>query len=137
MYSLFNDDPERKGAAEGEARRDAAHVILIVHRRTLILFQMRAFLRHLLANGPASSDAMRALVPIPKGVDPRCTGAAVRALASLKLITSVGRTRTRRAPGHARGLELWAITDEFLAHCWLAANPAPTEPAPTAGEVRA
>ena len=89
-------------AANGEALRDAALYTFRAHRAALVRRIQRAYLRHLLDKGPDTSDAVRALVPIPAGIDPRVVGAAVRALsADGGLIYSTGRRRSRRPLAHA------------------------------------
>jgi len=111
-------------AASGEALRDIALNLLRVHRAALVRRIQRAFLRHLLDNGPDTSDAVRALVPIPAGIDPRTVGAAVRALsADCGLICSTGRQRSRRPEAHARNLDVWAIRDRAAAERWLIEHP--------------
>ena len=122
-------------AASGEALRDAALRILRKHRAALVRRIQRAYVRHLLDNGPDTSDAVRALVPIPAGIDPRVVGAAVRALsADDGLIYSTGRRRSLRPLAHARNLDLWAVRDRAAAERWLADHPEPTEPATAADE---
>jgi len=111
--------------SEGERLRDRALGKLRAHRPSLTRRLMRVFLEYLLDFGPSTSDALRLLVEIPAGIDPRCVGAAVRALHEADLITSVGREKTRRPVAHARVLELWAVRDEAAARLWLLANPAP------------
>src|SRR5947207_1946352 len=78
----------------------------------------RAFLLRLLEHGPDTSDAVRGLVPIPAGTDPRVVGSAVRGLAEQVLITSVGRRKTRRGIAHARKLDVWQVTDMAKARRW-------------------
>jgi len=60
-------------------------------------------------------------------------GAALRRLADTKLITIVGRTKSRRREAHARNLERWAVRDETEARRWLqshaAGEPPPADPA--------
>ncbi len=118
-------------AASGEALRDAALYTFRTHRAALVRRIQRAYLRHLLDNGPDTSDAVRALVPIPAGIDPRVVGAAVRALsADDGLIVSTGRRRSRRPLAHARALDLWAVRDRAAAQRWLIEHPELTEPGP-------
>jgi hypothetical protein len=85
--------------------------------------------QHLLAHGPASTDPLRELVPIPPGIDPRVVGAAVRELSERGLIQSIGRRKFRRPAAHARKIDLWVITDADAGGLWLLTHPEPTEPA--------
>ncbi|MBM3983996.1 MAG: hypothetical protein FJ304_27750 [Planctomycetes bacterium] len=126
-------------AGEGEARRDAALNRLRVHRPALVRRLQRAFVRHLLDFGPDISDAVRAVVPIPPGIDPRVVGSAVRTLATDYHVTvpTGGRKHSRRPESHARKLDVWAIRDRSEAECWLRDNPElpdgsdlPDDPAP-------
>ena len=111
---------------DGEALRDCALALLRAHRAALVRRIQRAYLRHLLDKGPDTSDAVRALVPIPAGIDPRVVGAAVRAQsADDGLIFSTGRQRSRRPEAHARNLDVWAIRDRAAAERWLIEHPEP------------
>jgi hypothetical protein len=115
--------PSAAGRNEGERRRDVA-LQLFRNRRALFVRRVqRAYLQHLLGSGPDTCDPVRALVPLPEGIDPRLVGAAVRALAEPGLIRSVGRRRSTRSEAHARQLDVWAITDPAAAMTWLACHP--------------
>jgi hypothetical protein len=117
---------------EGEGRRDAALRLLRDRRAVLVRRVQRAYLAQLLDRGPSTVDAVRAAVPIPAGIDPRCVGAAVRGLATLRLIRRAGPDRSRRPVAHARDLPRWEIADRDAAAAWLAEHP--DLPAPDAGE---
>ncbi len=120
---------------DGEALRDDALSLLRAHRAVLVRRIQRAFLRYLLDTGPDTSDAVRALVPIPPGIDPRVVGAAVRALsADCGLITSTGRDKSRRREAHARTLDVWTIRDRSAAVAWLIANPELPDPGPAVAD---
>lgn len=122
-------------AASGEALRDAALSLLRAHRAALVRRIQRAFLRQLIDCGPDTSDAVRPLVPIPAGIDPRVVGAAVRTLAAdYVLIVSTGRQRSRRPLAHARNLDVWAVRDRAAAERWLIEHPELTEPDPAADD---
>jgi hypothetical protein len=113
------------GRVEGERRRDHAHGLLHAARAALIRRIQRAYLLHLLDHGPATIDAVRQLVPIPPGIDPRVVGAAVHSLATAGLIVSVGRQKSCRPKAHARKLDRWDIADRAGAAAWLATHPEP------------
>ncbi len=123
LFDFLADDND--GLADGERRREHAHHLHHVHRSALLLRLQRAYLMHLLEYGPATSDPLRSLVPIPQGTDPRVVGSAVRGLADAGLITSVGRRKSHRPQAHARKLDEWAIADAAKAQLWLAAHPEP------------
>ena len=113
-----NDNPR-----ESERRRDEALKRSRQRWPGLITLIQRNFILEILFNGPTTSDAVRKLVPIPRGIDPRVVGSAVRGLAESKLIVSVGRRKSHRPVAHARKLDLWAIHDEAAARAWLRAHP--------------
>ncbi|HJZ53634.1 MAG TPA: hypothetical protein VKE74_01670 [Gemmataceae bacterium] len=118
--SLVDDNP---GPREGDLLRDRALGLLRAHRPHLLRRLQRAFLQHLLDHGEDTSDALRCLVEIPRDIDPRIVGSAVRSLAELRLIVSVGRRKSRRGIAHSRKLDLWAIRDGANARHWLATHP--------------
>lgn len=108
---------------EGERLRDEALALLRDHRPALLRQLQRAFLQHLIQNGPATSDVVRSLVAIPTGVDPRVVGSAVRSLAEASLIISIGRRKSHRPESHARKVDVWNVTDEPKARHWLLSHP--------------
>jgi hypothetical protein len=114
--------------AEGERRRDAALALLALHRDPTVRRLQRAYLLHLLTAGPSTIDPIRAAVPIPGETDPRCVGAAVRGLATLRLIRRAGLTCPARHAAHGRDLPVWEIADRAAALVWLADHPGPPEP---------
>jgi hypothetical protein len=120
------------GLSEGERRRDQAHALLHARRPALIRRVQRAYLHHLLARGPATTDAVRELVPVPAGIDQRLVGAAVRALALDRQIVSVGRERSNRPAAHGRWLDRWSVIDRNAALSWLATHPDLPDPGPEA-----
>ncbi len=121
LFDGFHDD--NTDPREGEYLRDEALRRFRRRRPELVRRIQREFVRHLLDHGPATSDAARTSVPIPRGVDPRVVGSAVRGLAEVKLITSVGRRKSRRPAAHARKIDLWAIRDPDTAREWLDTHP--------------
>lgn len=113
---------------DGEDRRDAALALLRWHRAVLVRRVQRAYLTHLFTAGADTSDPVRDLVPLPPGIDPRLVGAAVRGLAELDLIRSVGRRRSTRPQAHARQLDVWAVSDRDAALAWLTCHPEMPDP---------
>jgi hypothetical protein len=111
------------GSAEGERLRDESLTLLRLQR---------AFLTFLLDHGSATTDAVGLAVPMPPGIDPRCVGAAVRGLETLRLIRKM-----RHAPrpiGPPRGARPRPpereITDRPASLDWLAAHPELPDPEP-------
>jgi hypothetical protein len=124
MTSLFDEFPEDNAPfLDGDRLRDLALDRLRKSRSALIRRLTRAFLQHLIDHGPDTSDAVRDLVPIPAGVDPRVVGAAVHSLAKSHLINSIGRRKSSRCVAHARKLDLWAVADLDSARLWLLTHP--------------
>ena len=111
------------GRAEGERRRDDAHALLLLHRAVLVRQVQRVYLDVLLTRGASTIDPVRALVPLPPGIDPRLIGAAVRGLAALRLIRRAGLDRSSRPEAHGRDLPLWEIADRAATLAWLASHP--------------
>lgn len=107
------------GLLDGERRRDGALQLLRDRRAVLVRRVQRAFVTLLLERSPSTIDPIRAIVPIPRGIDPRLMGAAVRELANVRLIYRVGLSRSVRPEAHGRDLPLWVISDETAARTWL------------------
>jgi hypothetical protein len=124
------------GLAEGERRRDEALTLLQLHRAVLVRRVQRVYLDLLLTRGPSTSDPVRALVPIPPGIDPRLVGAAVRQLAELGLIRRAGLVRSTRPEAHSRDLAVWELADRDAATAWLAAHADIPDPEPLAAPVQ-
>ncbi len=118
------------GVVYGELCRDAAIALLRDRRTVLVRRVQRAFLDYLLTHGPATVDPVRALVPIPRAVDPRLVGAAVRALSVEGLVYRHGSERSTRSEAHARRLDVWAIAEPATALAWLTVNPELPDPEP-------
>lgn len=124
MSTLFDSLPDdNSGSREGDQLRDRALDLLRTWRPALVRRLQRTFLQHLLDHGPATTDPLRDLVAIPPDVDPRVVGSAVRELAELVLIRSIGRRKSRRPAAHARKIDLWTITDPDAARAWLLLHP--------------
>jgi hypothetical protein len=126
MPTLFEDVPDdNHGPRAGEYLRDRALGLYRTWRPHLIRRLQRAFLQHILDHGSATSDSIRALIPIPTGTDPRIVGSVVRGLAEHRLIHSIGRRKSRRPEAHARKVDLWAVIDSAKAMAWLMTHPDP------------
>ncbi len=125
MASLFDDlDDFNDDGSEGERLRNEAFDLFRRHRPALVRRLQRAFLQHILDHGPSTSDALRALVEIPPGVDPRIVGYAVRTLSfDFGLTRRVNSAKTRRKIAHRRDLQVWDTLDAVKAHSWLQSNP--------------
>jgi hypothetical protein len=122
------DDLE--GAAEGRRRRDEALGLLAETRALLVRRVQRCFLTLLTDRGKATIDPVRDLVPIPKEIDARLVGAAVRQLAELGMIHRAGLSRSVRPEAHGRDLPIWGIIDRGAVLGWLATHSDEPDPAP-------
>jgi hypothetical protein len=111
------------GRLEGGLRRDTALARLRLHRAPYVRRVQRAMLRLLLDNGPSTIDPIRAVVPIPDGIDPRLVGAAVRSVAELGLIYRAGMSRSMRPAAHRRDLLVRAVSDRDAVLAWLSTHP--------------
>lgn len=115
---------------EGRRRKQEAQE---GHRHRNPLFTRtceRAILFNMLVNGGrATIDDVRAVVPTPPGKNPTIFGGVFRALCMAGLIAHDGFACTKRPEGHARPVRVWRLVDKEAAIAWLAANPAPGEPA--------
>lgn len=116
--SLFDDVPEDDDPpdrAEGERRRDDA---LDGHERTspeVVYCGRVALLTILLERGTATMDDVRAVVPVPPGVNPKAFGAVPGPLAKRSIIRKDGSRNTARPKAHARPLTVWALADRVKA----------------------
>jgi hypothetical protein len=110
-------------AAEGERLKREALALLEVRRETYIVRGRRALLARLLDVGTATADDVRAAVPIPTGINPKCFGAVPGQLARAGIIGRVGFAETTRREGHARPLSVWRLIDRAGALQWLADHP--------------
>jgi len=96
---------------------------LVEARRDLyILRGRRALLLDLLANGTATADDVSDVVPLPKGVDPRCLSAVPGALAGLDIIRSLGPVPSVRPERRGARVALWVLVDREKALRWLRDN---------------
>jgi hypothetical protein len=126
--------PAAAGLAEGERRRAAALAALAERRAALVRRAQRALLRQLLDTGEATADDVRAAVPLPDGIGPRCYGAVPLPLADAGIIRHAGYRPTRRPAGHARPIAVWALADRDAARAWLSTHPELPGPDPSEGD---
>ena len=116
--------------AEGERRRDAALTLLSERRAAVIRAGQRALLLKLLDAGTATADDVRAAVPLPPGIGPRCYGAVPLPLLDAAIIAHAGYRVCERPEAHARPVTVWALADRAAALAWLAAHPLLPNPEP-------
>lgn len=128
MTSLFDPEPAANAAAAGEGLRDAALLLLTATRPATIRRLQRAAVRLALEAGAVTADDVRDAVPIPPGINPKVTGAAVYGLALAGILTGAHYVRSRRKPAHARTLRVWLLTDAAAAVRWLNDNPEYPDP---------
>lgn len=110
---------------EGERRKAEAFDHFESHRSQLLLLGRRAMLVYALQHGKVTADEVRALVPLPAGIDPKAFGAVPGVLSKLGLIEPFGFQHTTRAAGHARPVRVWRIRDAEAARRWLNDHPDP------------
>ena len=123
MFNLFDDLPASNGEAEGERLRDSALDALRIHRAAVVRDLTRAALRLALERGTLTADDVRAVVPIPPGINPKVNGAALRELAEAGILSNTGNyRRSCRPQAHARVNPVWSLADTAGASAWLAAH---------------
>ena len=115
MSNLFDPEPSCNGLAEGEARRDAAHAGLEEHRPEIIRQLRIAAIRISFEKDEFTSDDVRAIVPIPEGINPKVVGAAIAALARANLFLEVGQQKSTRPEAHARRITVWRLVNHHEA----------------------
>jgi hypothetical protein len=116
------------GQAEGERRKNAAHVLLMARRAALVRQAQRALLLAALDRGESTADDVAAAVDVPPTVDARLLGAAPGALVRAGLIRLAGYVRSNRPERHASVIAVWRLADRLAALRWLADNPPLPEP---------
>lgn len=123
MQTLLDFSDSVDSHSAGEQRKDAAHLLMSVHRERLIRCGQRLLLEILLSNGRATADDVRDRLEIPEGINPKFVGAIPGPLAKLCIIAPDGFEKSRRAIAHARPNRVWRLRDESKARHWLAAHP--------------
>lgn len=108
---------------KGEALKQAALRLLEAKRERLVRSASRALLHHLSQHGTATIDDVRAVVPVPKGIDPRLFGAASSMLARAGITHFIGYSKTVRPVGHRHPIGIWEMADPAAAEAWLATHP--------------
>ncbi|NOY42981.1 MAG: hypothetical protein GXP26_14240 [Planctomycetes bacterium] len=106
----------------GNARKQAAHVLLEARREQYICAARRVLLLRLLEHGTATIDDVRDAIELPTGIDPKCFGAVPGHLARAGIIRRVGFATTTRAIAHARPVTVWQLVDARRAQAWLASH---------------
>ncbi len=115
MGSLFSADPQSNGGADGEARRDAALDLLLVHRGPLIRQIQAAAVRTAIEQWEVCADDVRALVPIPDGVNPKVVGAVFASLGRSQILQCIGFKKSTRPEAHARPIGKWRLANRSAA----------------------
>ncbi|QDS98146.1 hypothetical protein [Adhaeretor mobilis] len=105
--------------ADGEARKQAAHVLLEVRLESYVREARRVLLQALLDNGTATIDDVRAVVTLPDGMNPKVFGAIPGVLARAGIVRRRTWTPTARAIAHARTVSVWELVDSVKAQLWL------------------
>jgi len=116
--------------AEGERRKSAAFALLAAHREAMIRRARRELLKVLLDRGEATIDDVRAVVPVPDGINPKALGPVPGGLAEAGIIVAHGYAKSTRPEAHARPVQVWRLADRAAAIHWLAMHPELPEPTP-------
>lgn len=78
-------------------------------------------IRVALDKGGVCADDVRALVPIPAGINPHFVGCVFRDLAGAGILCRDGYQPTKRARAHARPISRWRLADALKATARLTA----------------
>ena len=119
MSNLFDPDPSCNGLAEGEARRDSALLLLAATRAELVRQLQMAAIRIGFEQNELTADDVRAVVPIPDGINAKVVGAALNQLSKFGF-RSVGYRKSARPIAHARPLTIWRLVNQHDAMARLA-----------------
>ena len=117
MNSLFESTPDTN---TGEALRDHSLNQLRERRPELIRQFSDAAIRIALDSGIVCADDVRALVPIPDGINPKFVGCVFRDLADAGILRRDGYQPSKRPKAHARPITLWRLADAHKAIARLA-----------------
>ena len=115
--------PCRCGEGEGERYKADALALLADRREAVVRRARRALLTALLEDGTATVDAVRAVVELPSGINPKVFGSAPGELARHR---HHRRRRLREdVPnrGPCRPITVWALADRAAAERWLRDHP--------------
>jgi hypothetical protein len=105
--------------ADGQSLRDSAFGLLRIRRQQLIRQCSIAAIRHGLLNDEVTSDDVRAVVPIPLGINPKLIGAVFNGLATAGILKRTGSRNSVRPESHARPISVWQLVDVSAAKRWL------------------
>ena len=117
VNSLFESAPDTN---EGVALRDDTLNQLRERRPELIRACTAAALRVALDSGAVCADDVRAVVPIPDGINPKFVGCVFRDLADAGILRRDGYQPSKRPKAHARPITLWRLADAHKAIARLA-----------------
>ena len=109
MFSLPTDPPD------GKVRRDAALNRLRVRRADIVRRCTIAAVRVALDRGEVCADDVRAAVPIPVDISPKCVGVVFRDLADAGIVRRQGYRNLARPAAHARPVSVWQLADPAAA----------------------
>ena len=116
-----------EGQRDGGGEKRRAFELLETWREVYLCRARRALLRRLLDDGPATVETVRAVVPVPEGVNPNVCGAVPAPLARRGIIRRVGYAKARRPERHAGMMAVWAVVDRGRAGAWLREHPEPRD----------
>ena len=123
------------GGEKGERHKAGALAALERSRAFHILKARRVLLERLLSDGTATIDAVRQVVELPEGIDPKLFGSVPGSLARAKIIERDGSATTNRPKAHARPISIWRLVDRNKAEVWLRDHPVPVIERPVQREL--
>ena len=107
-----------EACAQGLTGSNPAHAL--GRRPELIRDCTAAALRVALDSGAVCADDVRAVVPIPDGINPKFVGCVFRDLADAGILRRDGYQPSKRPKAHARPITLWRLADAHKATARLA-----------------
>lgn len=120
-------------AANGEKLKQQAFQFVEANRELFVLKARRCLLTEGLKLGRVTIDEVRAIVPLPAGVNPKTFGCVPTPLANAGIIGFAGYGKTARKVAHARRNVIWEMKDPAAAKRWLHSHPDPDGATPTPG----
>lgn len=108
--------------SDGEARKQAAHLLLEARRESYVREARRVLLQTLLDNGTATIDDVRKVVTLPDDMNPKVFGTIPGVLARAGIVRRRTWQPTKRAIAHARTVTVWELVDSVKAQRWLASH---------------
>lgn len=126
--------PSAAGVIDGERRKRDMQALLAERRAVYVRRGQRALVERLLLRDVATADDVRALVPLPAGIDPRLLGSVPGPLAAAGIIYRSDYVPSCRPERHASIIAVWRLGDRAGALDWLATHSELPDPLPGDGQ---